>query len=78
MPFRDIADVIARHLGVRTASLPAEDYGFLGAVFAVDQPASSAFTRELLGWHPVEPGLLDDLDQGHYFAPDPLSANHSG
>ena len=27
----------------------------------------SAVVRELLGWQPAHPGLLDDLDQGHYF-----------
>jgi len=25
-------------------------------------------TRELLGWQPTHPGLIDDLDEGHYFA----------
>lgn len=64
---RDIADAIARHLGMTTASLPAEEFGFLGSVLAIDQPASSELTRELLGWQPTHPGLLDDLEQGHYF-----------
>ena len=32
-----------------------------------DQPASSALTCELLGWHPVQPGLIEDMDKGHYF-----------
>jgi len=30
-------------------------------------PASSARTQERFGWRPVEPGLIADLDQGHYF-----------
>jgi len=60
--------VIGRHLNLSVASLPAEDFGFLGMVLAVDQPASSVLTRELLGWQPTHPGLIDDLDQGHYFA----------
>jgi hypothetical protein len=34
----------------------------------VDNPASSALTRELLGWQPTHPGLIDDLNEGHYFA----------
>ncbi len=37
--------------------------GFLGA----DSPASSALTQELLDWHPQRPGLIADLEQGHYF-----------
>jgi nucleoside-diphosphate-sugar epimerase len=67
VPTRDIATVIGRHLNLPTHSRPAEDFGFLGAVLAVDQPASAALTRELLGWRPVQPGLIEDLDKGHYF-----------
>jgi hypothetical protein len=29
--------------------------------------ASSARTRDLLAWQPAHPGLIDDLEQGHYF-----------
>jgi nucleoside-diphosphate-sugar epimerase len=68
VPVRDIAEVIGRHLNLPTASVPAEDFGFLGQILAIDQPASSALTRELLGWRPVQPGLIEDLDKGHYFA----------
>jgi nucleoside-diphosphate-sugar epimerase len=67
VPVRDFAAVIGRHLNLPTASVPAEDFGFLGAVLAVDQPASSALTRELLGWRPDQPGLIEDLEKGHYF-----------
>jgi nucleoside-diphosphate-sugar epimerase len=68
VPGRDIAGVIGRHLDLPTASVPAEDFGFLGQVLAIDQPASSALTQELLDWHPVQPGLIEDMDKGHYFA----------
>jgi nucleoside-diphosphate-sugar epimerase len=68
VPVRDIAGVIGRHLNLPAASVPAGDFGFLGMILAVDQPASSALTRELLGWRPVHPGLIEDLDKGHYFA----------
>jgi hypothetical protein len=44
------------------------DLGFLGMVLALDCPAWSTLTRELLGWRPVQPGLIEDLDKGHYFA----------
>ena len=40
----------------------------------LDSPASSALTRELLGWQPTQPGLIDDLDKGHYFDPAPASS----
>ena len=68
VPIRDIAEVIGRHLNLPTASVPAEDFGWLGHILAIDQPASSAQTRALLGWQPVQPGLIEDLDKGHYFA----------
>ena len=67
VPIRDIAEVIGRHLNVPTASAPAEDFGWLGQILALDQPASSTLTRELLAWRPVQPGLIEDLDKGHYF-----------
>jgi len=67
VPILDIAEVISRHLNVPTASVPAGDLGFLGHVLSVDQPASATLTRELLGWRPVEPGLIEDMDKGHYF-----------
>ncbi|MFZ0079582.1 MAG: SDR family oxidoreductase [Trebonia sp.] len=67
VPILDIAEVISRHLNVPTASVSAGDLGFLGQVLSIDQPASAALTRELLGWRPVQPGLIEDMDKGHYF-----------
>jgi len=67
VPARDFAAVIGRQLSLPTASAPAEDLGFLGMILALDCPASSALTTELLGWRPVQPGLIEDLDKGHYF-----------
>jgi nucleoside-diphosphate-sugar epimerase len=68
VPTREVAEVIGRHLNLPAASVPAGDFGFLGQILAIDQPASSALTRELLGWRPVQPGLIEDLDKGHYFS----------
>jgi nucleoside-diphosphate-sugar epimerase len=69
--FREIAAVIGRHLNQPVISIPPEQagahFGFLGGLVALDNPVSSTRTRELLGWIPTHPGLLDDLDQGHYF-----------
>ena len=68
VPSRDFTAVIGRHLNLPVASVPAEEIGFLGMVLSFDQPASSGLTRELLGWQSVQPGLIEDLDKGHYFA----------
>lgn len=71
VPVRDIAELIGRHLKLPVTSISREQaeshFGFLGAFFGLDCPASSALTQELLGWHPVQPGLMADLDEGHYF-----------
>jgi hypothetical protein len=42
--------------------VPEDSFGPLGALFAIDQPASSAHTREALGWQPTHPRLLADLE----------------
>jgi len=72
IPLRQIAETIGRHLGVPAVSIPAEDanahFGFLGPIVQLDNPTSSALTQDLLGWKPEHPGLLEDLDEGHYFA----------
>lgn len=58
----DIATVIGRRLGLPVRSVPEETYGPLGPVFATDQPSTSIHTQEALGWKPVHPNLLDDLE----------------
>ena len=71
IPVREIAEVIGRHLNVPVTSIPREEanthFGFLGAFFSLDLPRSSAITQKMMGWHPVQPGLIADLDDGHYF-----------
>jgi nucleoside-diphosphate-sugar epimerase len=71
VPIHDIAEVIGRHLNLPTVSVPAADapehFGWLAAFIGIDSPASSALTRELTGWHPTQPGLIEDLEKGHYF-----------
>lgn len=71
IPIRDIADVIGRHLSLPVVSVPRDEagahFGWLAGALGIDVPASSTLTRELVGWQPTRPGLLDDLDQGHYF-----------
>src|SRR6185437_906510 len=71
VPVRAIAEVIGRHLGLPVVAMAPEEagahFGFLAAFLGVDSPASSALTRELLGWQPTHLGLIDDLEEGHYF-----------
>jgi nucleoside-diphosphate-sugar epimerase len=59
---RDIATVIGRRLGLPVEKVPTESFGPLGPIFAADQPASSAYTRTVLGWEPKHPSLLEDLE----------------
>jgi nucleoside-diphosphate-sugar epimerase len=69
--FREIAETISRHLDIPARSVSsdaaAEHFGFLGLFAAMDVPASSEWTRQQLGWNPTQPGLLVDLNAGHYF-----------
>jgi nucleoside-diphosphate-sugar epimerase len=71
VPVRRIAEAIGRHAGLPVSTVPVEEaaghWGFLGPIFALDIPASSTLTRKQLDWQPVGPGLLADLDEGHYF-----------
>jgi nucleoside-diphosphate-sugar epimerase len=73
VPLREIAEAIGRNLDLPVKSVPAEQvpeyFQFLAVFIGVDNPVSSARTRELLGWEPAHPGLIADLDAGHYFAP---------
>jgi nucleoside-diphosphate-sugar epimerase len=68
VPVRAIAEAIGRNLNLPARSLPAEEYGgMLVPLLSTDMPASSAITQELLGWKPTHPGLIEDIEQGHYF-----------
>ncbi|HKV56485.1 MAG TPA: SDR family oxidoreductase [Candidatus Binataceae bacterium] len=68
---RDIAGVIGRRLNAPLVSKAAEQatdhFGWLAPFAAIDNPASSRRTRELLGWQPRQPGLIADIDRPEYF-----------
>ncbi|GCD33328.1 oxidoreductase [Streptomyces chrestomyceticus JCM 4735] len=72
VPFRAVAEAIGAGLGVPVVGITAEEaggrFGFLSGMVPVDNPTSSALTRELVGWNPERPSLLEDLGAGHYFS----------
>jgi len=74
VPFREIADVIGRRLGVPVVSKSPEQtanhFGWLGHFVGMDSPASSKLTEEKLEWHPKQPGIIADLERGTYFEPE--------
>lgn len=73
IPFRKIAEAIASRLHVPAVSIPEDVlmlpgyFGFLANLVTLDLPASNRITRQILGWKRAQPGLLADLDNGHYF-----------
>jgi len=68
VPVREIAEAIGRHLNLPARPVPAAEYdGMLAHLLSTDMPASATITRELMGWKPTHPGLIEDIEQGHYF-----------
>ncbi len=71
VPLREVAQTIGRHLDVPSASVStadaAEHFAHLGHFIALDSPATATITRDLLGWEPTGPSLLEDLEQDHYY-----------
>jgi nucleoside-diphosphate-sugar epimerase len=72
VPTRDIAEAIGRALGLPAASIAPDDvpghFGWIGTFFGMDLAATSTATRELLGWAPTGPTLIEDLAGGAYSA----------
>lgn len=71
VPFRDIAAVIGRKLGVPVRSIAAEaapaHFGWMATFAQLDAQASAALTQQWLGWTPTQVGLLEDMEHGTYF-----------
>ena len=67
---RDIAEAIGRRFELPTATVSPEEaperFGFLGQFIGLDLSASSTITRELLGWEPTGPTLIEDIEAGAY------------
>jgi len=71
VPMRDMAAVVARHLNVPAESISPGDaaghFGWFAHFAAADCPASSALTRERLGWMPTQIGMMEDIGREGYF-----------
>lgn len=70
VPFKDIAEALGRSLDLPVASKSGDEsashFDWFTFLAASDTPASSAWTRETLGWTPTHPGLIADIDNGVY------------
>jgi nucleoside-diphosphate-sugar epimerase len=73
LPTREIAEVIGRYLNVpvvgKSREEAADHFGWMAHFFGMDGPASGGQTQERLGWQPIQPGLIADLNAAHYFEP---------
>jgi nucleoside-diphosphate-sugar epimerase len=69
--FRDIAQVIGRHLNLPVVSKSPEEaadhFGWISYFVSIDCPASGAQTQEQLRWRPTHPSLIPDIDRPSYF-----------
>ena len=74
IPFREITEAIGSRLGLPVASVPMDvmmlpaHFGLLANLVTMDLPATNLITRRTLGWEPIQPDLLADLDNGNYFS----------
>lgn len=68
VPFKDIAEVIGRHLGLPVEQRDREHFGAFAHFVGGDMSVSSSQTRKILNWKPGKPDLLADLNQPYYYA----------
>ena len=70
IPVRDIAEAIGQAFDLPVRSIAPDDvqdhFGFIGTFFSMEMSATSAATRELLGWTPSGPTLVEDIEAGAY------------
>src|ERR1700733_14817936 len=81
IPFRETAETSGRRLRLPAVSIPVDElmvpgyFGFLANIVTQRYPASSLITRRTIGWEPSQPGLLADMDNGHYFPASSFVSN---
>ncbi|RYZ44172.1 MAG: SDR family oxidoreductase [Myxococcaceae bacterium] len=68
---RTLAEAIGAGLGVPVRSIGGDEarahFDWLAGFITIDNPTSSAITRDTLGWRPREPDLLTDMRDNGYF-----------
>ncbi|TSC27381.1 SDR family oxidoreductase [Corallococcus sp. Z5C101001] len=73
IPMRDIAGTLGEGLGIPVRGITADEapahFDWMAAFVAIDNPTSSARTRDAMGWQPRESGLLKDMRDSGYFTP---------
>jgi hypothetical protein len=71
VPMRAIAGLLGERLGLPVRRISAEEapahFDWMARFVGIDNPTSSAITRETLGWRPEGPDLLTDMREGDYF-----------
>ena len=72
IPMRDIAAAIGEGLGAPVRSISADEakahFGWMAMFVGIDNPTSSAVTRDAVGWQPQEAELLADMRSSGYFS----------
>ena len=67
---KEIAEAIGKQLNIPAVSIPeeaaAEHFGWFSHMAAIDCPASSKWTQDQLNWHPSQPTLMADIENGIY------------
>lgn len=67
---RSIAEQIGQQLSIPTKSIDKKDaeahFGWFAQMALADSPASSQITQRSLEWHPAQPTLFQDIENGIY------------
>ncbi|HVY87436.1 MAG TPA: SDR family oxidoreductase [Hyphomonadaceae bacterium] len=70
IPMRVISEAIGKGLGLPVRSLSMEQaqqhFGWFTMFTMLDNPSSSAWSRQTLGWQPKEIGLLQDMSETYF------------
>jgi len=70
IPMRELALFIGKNLNLPVKSISQEEakeyYGWMSYFVALESAAKTDKTREQLGWEPVHPGLLEDLQENYF------------